>query len=122
MTLFLNHVQATALKGIANMLLNIQKSKIGSDVVVLGVAGRITLGRECQEVEYQVQYLLNANENIIFDFSRLEYSFFGAAIRYREPSAGLPLFTNPFHINSKQLAMIKAALKSETADTQGAFE
>jgi anti-sigma B factor antagonist len=56
------------------MLLNIEISKIGASVVVVGVAGRITLGRECQELEYQVQDLLKANEKkIIFDFSRLEF-------------------------------------------------
>ena len=56
------------------MLLNIEISKIGADVVVVGVAGRITLGRECQELEYQVQDLLKANhKKIIFDFSRLEF-------------------------------------------------
>jgi anti-sigma B factor antagonist len=56
------------------MLLNIQTSKIGADIVVVGVAGRITLGRECQEVEYQVEDLLKANQKkIILDFSRLEY-------------------------------------------------
>jgi anti-sigma B factor antagonist len=56
------------------MLLNIETRKIGADVVVVGVAGRITLGRECQELEYQVQDLLKANQKkIIFDFSRLEF-------------------------------------------------
>jgi anti-sigma B factor antagonist len=56
------------------MLLNIQTSKIGADVVIVGVTGRITLGRECQEVEYQLEDLLKTNQKkIIFDFSKLEY-------------------------------------------------
>ena len=56
------------------MLLNIQKRRIGADVVVLGVAGRITLGRDCQEVESQVEDLLKEHEKkIIFDFSELKY-------------------------------------------------
>ena len=56
------------------MLLNIQKRRIGADVVVLGVAGRITLGRDCQEVESQVEDLLKEHEKkIIFDFSELQY-------------------------------------------------
>jgi len=41
-----------------NMLLNIQKRRVGDDVIVLRLAGRITLGRECQEVEWQVEDLL----------------------------------------------------------------
>src|SRR3989454_5884889 len=56
------------------MLLNIHKRRIGADVVVLGVAGRITLGRDCQEVESQVEDLLKEHEKkIIFDFSELKY-------------------------------------------------
>jgi anti-sigma B factor antagonist len=56
------------------MLLNIQKKRVGTDVIVLGLAGRITLGGECQEVEWQVEDLLRKNERkIIFDLSELNY-------------------------------------------------
>jgi len=56
------------------MSINIQKRRVGGDVIVLGVAGRITLGLECQEVEWQVEDLLKEHEKkIIFDFSELKY-------------------------------------------------
>jgi anti-sigma B factor antagonist len=56
------------------MLLNIQKRRVGADLIVLGLAGRITLGGECQEVEWQVEELLKKHEKkIIFDFSELKY-------------------------------------------------
>ena len=56
------------------MSLNIQKRRVGADVIVLGLAGRITLGRECQEVEWQVEDLLKEHEKkIILDFSELKY-------------------------------------------------
>jgi anti-sigma B factor antagonist len=56
------------------MLLNIQKRRVGADVVVLEVTGRITLGGECLEVEWHVADLLRKHENkIIFDFSELKY-------------------------------------------------
>jgi anti-sigma B factor antagonist len=57
-----------------DMLLNIQKRRVGDDVIVLRLAGRITLGRECQEVEWQVEDLLKEHEKkIILDFSELQY-------------------------------------------------
>jgi anti-sigma B factor antagonist len=56
------------------MSLNIQRRRVGADVIVLGLAGRITLGLECQEVEWQVEDLLKEHEKkIIFDFSELKY-------------------------------------------------
>ena len=56
------------------MSLSIQKRRVGADVVVLGLAGRITLGLECQEVEWQVEDLLKEHEKkIILDFSELKY-------------------------------------------------
>src|SRR6266705_1450484 len=46
----------------------------GAPSIVLGLAGRITLGLECQEVEWQVEDLLKEHEKkIIFDFSELKY-------------------------------------------------
>lgn len=56
------------------MSLSIQKRRVGADVVVLGLAGRITLGLESQEVEWQVEDLLKEHEKkIILDFSELKY-------------------------------------------------
>lgn len=56
------------------MPLNIQKRRVGADVVVIGLAGRITLGLECQEVEWQVEDLLKEHEKkIVLDFSELKY-------------------------------------------------
>jgi len=56
------------------MSLNIQKRRVGADAIVLGLAGRLTLGREHQEVEWQVEDLLKEHERkIIFDFSELKY-------------------------------------------------
>jgi hypothetical protein len=55
------------------MSLSIQKRRVGADVVVLGLAGRINLGLECQEVEWQVEDLLKEHEKkIILDFSELK--------------------------------------------------
>jgi anti-sigma B factor antagonist len=57
-----------------NMSLNIEKRRVGADVIVLGLAGRITLGLECQEVEWQVEDLLKEHQKkIIFDFSEVKY-------------------------------------------------
>lgn len=57
-----------------NMSLNIQKRRVGADLIVLGLAGRITLGRDCQEVEWQVEDLLKEHEKkIILDLSELQY-------------------------------------------------
>ena len=56
------------------MSLNIRKRRVGADVIVLGLTGRITLGREQQEVEWQVEDLLKDHERkIILDFSELKY-------------------------------------------------
>ena len=56
------------------MLLNIQKRRVGADLIVLGLAGRITLGGECQELEWQIEELLKKHEKkIILDFSELKY-------------------------------------------------
>ncbi len=54
------------------MLLDIQKRRIGADIVVLEIAGQITVGNLCQQVEWAVEGLIRDNEKrIIFDLSRL---------------------------------------------------
>ena len=56
------------------MLLNIEKRRASADVTVLALVGRLTLGRECQELEWQVEDLLkNQEKKIILDFSELSY-------------------------------------------------
>jgi anti-sigma B factor antagonist len=56
------------------MLLTIQKKRMGADVCVLELEGRITLGNECQELEWQVEDLLkNQEKKIILDLSKVKY-------------------------------------------------
>jgi anti-sigma B factor antagonist len=55
------------------MLLEIQKRRIGPDIVVLEITGQITLGNLCQQVEWAVDGLIRENTNkIIFDLSGLK--------------------------------------------------
>jgi anti-sigma B factor antagonist len=55
------------------VLLDIQKRRIGGDIVVLELVGRITLGNLSQQVEWAVESLIRENEKkIIFDLSRLD--------------------------------------------------
>lgn len=55
-------------------MLNSQKKRIEPDIVVLEIAGRICLGRECQQLEWQVEDLLRANEKkVIFDLSGVNH-------------------------------------------------
>lgn len=55
------------------MLLDIQKRRIGTDILVLELAGRITMGNLSQHVEWTVESLIRDNEKkIIFDLSRLD--------------------------------------------------
>jgi anti-anti-sigma factor len=50
--------------------LEIQKSSIEPDVVVVQIAGRFTFGHECQQVEWLIAALLSENEKkIVFDLS-----------------------------------------------------
>ena len=56
------------------MLLNIQKRRVGADVIVLELMGRLTVGGECHELEWQVEDLLQQHEKkIILDLSQLKY-------------------------------------------------
>lgn len=55
-------------------MLSIEQKRMGSDVVVLTMTGRITLGRDAQQVEWDVKKLLEANEKkIIFDLAGVEH-------------------------------------------------
>ena len=56
------------------MILEIEKKPAGNDVVVLEMAGRITLGRDCQQIESQVEELVRAKQTkVIFDLSRIKH-------------------------------------------------
>jgi anti-sigma B factor antagonist len=56
------------------MLLEVETRRIGPDVTVLEMVGKIALGRESQRVETLVQDLLRQNERkLIFDVSRVTH-------------------------------------------------
>ena len=55
-------------------MLEIQRTVMETDVLVMTLAGRLALGRECQQVEWTVDELLAGGQRkIIFDLSRLDY-------------------------------------------------
>jgi len=52
------------------MILKIEEKRVTPGVVVLEMAGRICLGRDCQEVEWRLADLLKREEKkIVFDLS-----------------------------------------------------
>ena len=52
----------------------IQKKQIEPDIVLLHIYGRITLGRECQDVELAVDGLIRDEaRKVVFDLSELNY-------------------------------------------------
>lgn len=56
------------------MLLSIKKKAIEPDIAVLEMAGRITLGRDCQEVEWRLEDLLKENRRkVIFDLTSVNH-------------------------------------------------
>lgn len=55
-------------------MLNIQRKQIEPDVTVVEISGRLSIGRACQEVEWQLKDLLNEKRTkVIFDLSDLQY-------------------------------------------------
>jgi anti-sigma B factor antagonist len=55
-------------------MLLIKKKKIDPDVVVLEICGRITLGRECKQVEWAMEELIGENaRKVVFDLHDLDY-------------------------------------------------
>ncbi len=55
-------------------MLSIQKKQIEPDVTVLQLSGRLTMGRACQEVEWQLEDILKGQgTKVVFDFSDLKY-------------------------------------------------
>jgi anti-sigma B factor antagonist len=56
------------------MILEITRKPAANDVVILEMAGRITLGRDCQQIEQQVEDLLREKQTkVIFDLSRVKH-------------------------------------------------
>ena len=52
----------------------IQKSQIDPDIVLLQISGRITLGFECQSVEWAVEELIRDNrKKVVFDLGGIDY-------------------------------------------------
>ena len=55
------------------MILEIEKKTVGN-IVVLEMSGRITLGRDCQQIESDVDELLrNQQTRVVFDLSKVKY-------------------------------------------------
>ena len=55
-------------------MLTVEKRLIDPDLAVLALAGRLTLGRECQQVEWQLEDLLREGKlKVILDLSGLTY-------------------------------------------------
>lgn len=55
------------------MILEIQTKTVGSSVV-LEMSGRITLGRDCQQIESDVEALIRGKQTrIVFDLSKVKY-------------------------------------------------
>ena len=51
-------------------MLEIQTKHVPPDIVVLEIAGRITLGRECKELEWAVESLVGeGRKKVIFDLT-----------------------------------------------------
>lgn len=71
------------------MLLQIEKRQMEPDITVLAFAGRITLGRESQQIESMVNELLAQNtRKLVFDMSAVDYI----------DSAGLGILTYCFGV------------------------
>ena len=52
----------------------IHKKHIDPDIVLVEISGRITLGQECQAVEWTVDELIRDNQKkVVFDLSGVEY-------------------------------------------------
>lgn len=55
-------------------MLNIKKMQPEPDVTVLEISGRLTMGRACEEVEWQLESLLKEKKTkVVFDLSELKY-------------------------------------------------
>ena len=51
-------------------MLQVQTKNVTPDIVVLEVAGRITMGRDCKELEWSTEKLVRENrKKVVFDLS-----------------------------------------------------
>ncbi|HTR23267.1 MAG TPA: STAS domain-containing protein [Terriglobales bacterium] len=51
-------------------MLDIQTRTVSPDVVILEISGRITLGRECKQIEWSTESLVRENrKKVVFDLS-----------------------------------------------------
>ncbi len=56
------------------MLLNIEKQQAANGVMVLKITGRISLGRDSQQVEWQVNELLKEDQKrVVFDLTGVNH-------------------------------------------------
>ena len=56
------------------MLLNIERETAANGVVVLKISGRVSLGRDSQQVEWQVNDLLKEKQNrVVFDLTGVSH-------------------------------------------------
>jgi len=55
-------------------MLEIEKTVIEPEVVVVAVAGRIQLGRECQRVQWTLEELIQADQKrVVLDLEKVDY-------------------------------------------------
>ena len=55
-------------------MLEIQTKNVEPDVVVVEVAGRITIGRDCKQLEWSTENLVRENKKkIVFDLSNVSH-------------------------------------------------
>ena len=55
-------------------MLEIQTKQVDPDIVVLEIVGRITLGRECKQLEWAVESLVGeGRKKVIFDLSGVTF-------------------------------------------------
>lgn len=54
--------------------MRIQQTPIEPDIMLVQITGRISLGRDCEDVEYAVDELIRANrKKVVFDLSQIDY-------------------------------------------------
>ena len=55
-------------------MLNIQKKNVEPDITVVEVSGRLSIGRACQEVEWEIESLLKDQKTkVVLDLKDLQY-------------------------------------------------
>jgi anti-sigma B factor antagonist len=54
--------------------MRIQQTPIGPDIVLVQLTGRISLGRDCEDVEWAVDELIRGDrKKVVFDLSEVDY-------------------------------------------------